>query len=57
MLGQSSEPEDMSPPGFRRRALKGPLKGYYAVWVSDNWRVTFRFDYGVAVDVGYVGYR
>ena len=36
---------------------KGPLKGYYAVSISGNWRVTFRFEDGAAVDVDYVDYH
>ena len=48
----------MSLPGFRLHALKGPLKGHYAVSVSGNyWRVTFRFEDGAAVDVNYVDYH
>ena len=38
-------------------ALKGRLKGHYAVSVSGNWRVTFRFEEGEAVDVNYVDYH
>ncbi len=57
VLNQSSGPEGMNLPGFRLHALKGPLKGHYAVWVSDNWQVTFRFEDGVAVDVDYVVYH
>ena len=34
-----------------------PLKGHYAVSVSGNWRVTFRFEDGAAVDVDYVDYH
>ena len=43
--------------GFRLHALKGRLKGHYAVSVSGNWRVTFRFEDGEAVDVDYVVYQ
>ena len=43
----------MNLPGFRLHALKGRLKGHYAVSVSGNWRVTFRFEDGEAVDVDY----
>ena len=57
VLDQSSGPEDVNLPGFRLHALKGPLKGHYAVWVSGNWRVTFRFEDGVAADVDYVDYH
>ncbi len=53
-LDRSRGPEGMDLPGFRLHALKGQLKGHYAVSVSGNWRVTFRFEDGSAVDVDYV---
>ena len=56
-LDFSRGPEGMNLPGFRLHALKGPLKGYCAVSVSGNWRVTFRFEDGAAVDVDYVDYH
>ena len=37
-------------PGLRLHPLKGERKGVWAVWVSGNWRVTFRF-VGVDADV------
>ena len=43
----------MDLPGFRLHALKGRLKGQYAVSVSGNCRVTFRSEEGEAVDVDY----
>jgi proteic killer suppression protein len=42
--------------GFRLHALKGRLKGYWAVTVRANWRVIFRFD-GDAEDLDYVDYH
>ena len=36
----------MEIPGFRLHPLKSPMQGHYAVSVSSNWRVTFRFDDG-----------
>lgn len=33
------------------------LKGHYAVSVSGNWRVTFRFEDGDAIDVDYVDFH
>ncbi|MCY3656796.1 MAG: type II toxin-antitoxin system RelE/ParE family toxin [Chloroflexi bacterium] len=57
VLDQSSAPRDMELPGFRLHALTGSLRGHYAVRVSANWRVTFRFDDGNAVDVDYVDYH
>ena len=56
-LDRSSSPEGMNLPGFHLHPLKGDLKGYYAVSVSGNWRVTFRFEDGSAVDVDYVDYH
>ena len=47
----------MNLPGFRLHMLKGRLKGHYAVSVSGNWRVTFRFEDGSAVDVDYLDYH
>jgi len=47
----------MDLPGFRLHPLKGALRGQYAVSVSGNWRVTFRFEDGHAVDVDYVDYH
>ena len=57
MLDQSSAPRDMDLPGFRLHALAGSLRGHYAVRVSANWRVTFRFEDGHAVDVNYIDYH
>ena len=56
-LDLSRGPEGMDLPGFRLHALQGQLKGHYAVSVSRNWRVTFRFEDGSAVDVDYVDYH
>ena len=56
-LDRSRGPEGMNLPGFRLHELKGRLNGHYAVSVSGNWRVTFRFEEGSAVDVDYVDYH
>ena len=56
-LDNSRGPEGMNLPGFRLHGLRGRLKGHYAVSVSGNWRVTFRFEDGLAVDVDYVDYH
>jgi proteic killer suppression protein len=57
VLDRSRGPQDMALSGFRLHPLKGRLKGQYAVSVSGNWRVTFRFADGHAVDVDYVDYH
>ena len=57
VLDRSRTAQDMDLPGLRLHALKGVLKGHYAVSVSGNWRVTFRFEEGHAVDVVYRDYH
>ena len=47
----------MDLPGFRMHALSGQFKGHFAVSVSANWRVIFRFEDGHAVDVDYTDYH
>lgn len=49
--------EDMSYPGSGLHPLKGKLMGYWAVKVSGNWRVVFRFEGGDAFDVSYLDYH
>ena len=56
-LDHRTGPQGMDLPGFRLHALKGRLKGHFAVSVSANWRVTFRFEDGAPVDVDYVDYH
>ena len=56
-LDRSRTPRDMDLPGYRLHRLRGALSGYYAVSVSGNWRVTFRFQDGHAVDVDYLDYH
>jgi proteic killer suppression protein len=56
-LSGAQTPRDMALPGLRLHPLKGNLSGYFAVDVSGNWRVIFRFDGQDAVDVDYVDYH
>ena len=49
--------EDMDAPGLRLHVLRGNLRGFYAVTVSGNWRVIFRFEDGEAQDVDYIDYH
>lgn len=48
---------DMDMPGFRLHALKGEMKGFWAVTVRANWRLVFRFAAADAFDVDYVDYH
>ena len=48
---------DMDLPGWRCHALKGDLKGHWAVFVEKNWRVVFTFEGEDAVLVDYQDYH
>lgn len=56
-LDACQKPEDMNLPGLRFHELKGNRKGAYAVDVSGNLRLTFRFDSGDAVDIDLEDYH
>ena len=56
-LDRSGGPEGMDLPGFRLHPLEGGMKGHFAVSVSGNWRVTFRFEDGRAVEIDYLDYH
>lgn len=43
--------DDMNIPGFGFHGLTGSRKGEYSIKVSGNWRVTFKFEDGHALDV------
>ncbi|MCC6296920.1 MAG: type II toxin-antitoxin system RelE/ParE family toxin, partial [Pseudomonadales bacterium] len=43
-LHAARQPQDMNLPGLRLHELKGDRAGTWAVDVSGNWRVTFRFE-------------
>ncbi len=56
-LDQCARPEDMDIPGYKFHALKGGRQGMYAINVSANWRLTFRFEDEDAVDVNLEDYH
>lgn len=49
--------DDIDLPGARLHPLTGQLKGFYALRVSGNWRVIFRFEDGNVYDVDYLDYH
>ena len=57
LLDSTTQPGDMDLPGFKLYPLKGDLKGFWAVSVSGNWRIIFRFVDGDAVDVELIDYH
>jgi proteic killer suppression protein len=48
---------EMNLPGWRWHPLTGDLKGRWAVWVDENWRLTFSFEGSDAVFVDYQDYH
>jgi proteic killer suppression protein len=57
LLDVAQDIEDMNVPTFRLHALKGDLKGFWAVTVRANWRIIFRFADGRASDVDLIDYH
>jgi len=56
-LDASQSPQDIALPGLNLHTLKGKYKSYWAVSVSGNWRVIFRFENKNAVDIDYLDYH
>ena len=56
-LDEALEVRNMALPGFGLHPLKGRLKGFWAVSVSGNWRIVFRFEKGNAYDVNLIDYH
>ena len=56
-LDEAAKPGDMDLPGFGLHPLKGGLAGHWAVRVSGNWRIVFRFDGSDVRDVDLIDYH
>jgi proteic killer suppression protein len=52
-LEVAQTPSNLDRPGYRLHLLRGKLDGFWAVNVSGNWRLVFRF---VGTDVELVDY-
>lgn len=50
-LDAATKAEDMHLTGFKFHGLSGDRKGTFAVSVTGNWRITFKFDGDNAIDV------
>ena len=57
ILDVATTPEAFDLPRYRLHALKGEMKGFWAVTVRANWRIIFRFENGNAVDVELIDYH
>ena len=56
-LDVATGPSDMNLPGYRLHLLRANLEGHWAVSISRNWSLTFRFSAGSAYDVDLVDYH
>ncbi len=56
-LHTATKVRDMDFPGSNLHPLTHDLKGFWAVKVSGNWRITFRFEEGCALEVNYEDYH
>jgi proteic killer suppression protein len=57
ILNAAEAISELDIPGYRLHPLTGPLKGYWSVRVTGNWRIVFRFEDGAALDVDLVDYH
>ncbi len=56
-LNEITQPGQMDLPGFDLHPLKGNRSGQWAVKVSGNWRIVFRFETGNVHGVELVDYH
>jgi proteic killer suppression protein len=56
-LDAAASVADVDAPGFRLHKLQGDLSGFWAVSVSGNWRIVFRFEGANAFEVDLVDYH
>jgi proteic killer suppression protein len=57
VLNRARSPADVNLPGFRLHPLKGDRKGQWAVTISANWRIVFRFEGDGVAAVDMVDYH
>lgn len=56
-LDNAKGPGDLNAPGWKLHPLVGALKDHWAVSVSGNWRLTFKFEGEDAILVDYQDYH
>ena len=56
-LDVADSPEELDLHGLRLHKLKGEVEGYWAVSVSGNWRLVFRFKNKGVYDLDLVDYH
>ena len=56
-LAAAIKPSQMNLPGYRLHRLRGDRRDVWSVRVSANWRITFRFANGEAIDIDLEDYH
>ncbi len=56
-IDQAESPEQLNFPGYDLHELKGERAGTWAMKVNRNWRLTFRFESGDAVELDFEDYH
>jgi toxin HigB-1 len=56
-IDAAKAPEELNISGFGFHSLSGNLLGFYALKVTKNYRIIFRFDGKNATDVDYLDYH
>lgn len=56
-LHQAETIEDINVHSYKLHPVKGNRKGEWAITVRANWRITFRFEEGYALDVNLEDYH
>ena len=57
VIHTATDIEEINQPAYRLHPLKGDLLGFYAVDVTGNYRIIFRFENGNAYDLDYLDYH
>ena len=57
VLEAAQELSDIDAHGFNLHRLKGERQDEWAISVSGNWRITFRFEKGEALDINLEDYH
>ena len=57
LLDAATVPSDLEVPSFGLHPLKGEMRGRWALRVSGNWRLTFRFEGEDVTDVDLEDYH
>ena len=56
-LDRASEPTDLDLPGYGFHPLTGDMNGRFSITISRNWRLTFGWNDGDAIDVDLEDYH